>query len=119
MGMVRDPKTGIGRVKKIISEAPDIKYYSPAEQLELQHDASEQHTCKSWQPVAFLTRSLTDKERGYAQIGKQATGCALWNGTIPSVHLWVGGGRAVISQAIGKHHEGAPAESTQGTTTRY
>uniref|UniRef100_A0AAR2JCC7 Reverse transcriptase/retrotransposon-derived protein RNase H-like domain-containing protein n=1 Tax=Pygocentrus nattereri TaxID=42514 RepID=A0AAR2JCC7_PYGNA len=63
------------RLKINIAKAPVLKYYSPKEEVTLQCDASETGLgaalTQNGKPVAFASRALTTKERGYAQIEKE------------------------------------------------
>ncbi|XP_048577062.1 uncharacterized protein K02A2.6-like [Nematostella vectensis] len=62
-------------VKKIVSQAPVLKFFDPHEEVELQCDASEKGmgAClmQKGQPVAYASRSLTETEKNYAQIDKE------------------------------------------------
>ncbi|XP_032241511.2 uncharacterized protein K02A2.6-like [Nematostella vectensis] len=62
-------------VKKIVSQAPVLKFFDPHEEVELQCDASEKGmgAClmQKGQPVAYASRSLTETEKNYAQIEKE------------------------------------------------
>lgn len=53
------------RLKELCSNPPVLKYYDPAEPVEILSDAS------SYGFIAFISRSLTDAETRYAQIEKE------------------------------------------------
>ena len=59
-------------VKKLISAAPVLAYYQPAEQLEIQCDSSQSGfgaaLIQNGQPIAYASRALTETESRYAQI---------------------------------------------------
>ena len=63
------------RVKEILSAAPVLKYFDPKEDVELQCDASDRGlgAClmQGGQPVAYVSRSMTETEVNYAQIEKE------------------------------------------------
>ena len=68
----------ITQVKKEISSSPTLKYYDPKLETMVSVDASkyelgavllQKH--KSWDPVAYASRSLTKTEQNYAQIEKE------------------------------------------------
>lgn len=62
-------------VKRLISQAPVLKFFDPTVSVELQCDASDKGlgACllQEGQPVAYASRSLTDTEVAYAQIEKE------------------------------------------------
>ena len=62
-------------VKKLISVAPVLAYYQPAEQLEIQCDSSQNGLgaalIQNGQPIAYASRALTETEPRYAQIEKE------------------------------------------------
>jgi len=62
-------------VKRIISEAPVLKFFDPNDNVEIQCDASDRGlgAClmQNGQPVAYASRSMTDTEVNYAQIEKE------------------------------------------------
>ena len=63
------------KIKKLIAEAPVLKYFSTEDETSLQVDASQEGlgAClmQFGQPVAYASRSLTPAERHYAQIEKE------------------------------------------------
>ena len=63
------------RVKKLITEAPVLRYYNPNEELTLQCDSSEKGLgtviTQNGQPVAFASRALSETETRYSQIEKE------------------------------------------------
>lgn len=63
------------RVKEILSAAPVLKYFDPKDDVELQCDASDRGlgAClmQGGQPVAYVSRSMTETEGNYAQIEKE------------------------------------------------
>ncbi|KYO27425.1 hypothetical protein Y1Q_0013450 [Alligator mississippiensis] len=65
----------LDKLKQTITTAPVLRYFNPAEQLEIQADASKDGlgAClfQQNQPIAYASRALTQSERNYAQIGKE------------------------------------------------
>lgn len=63
------------RVKEILSAAPVLKYFDPKDDVELQCDASDRGlgAClvQEGQPVAYVSRSMTETEGNYGQIEKE------------------------------------------------
>ena len=68
-------------LKRILSSAPVLAFYSPSYPTIVSADASsygigavisQQQPSGEWQPVSFQSRSLTPTERRYAQIEKEA-----------------------------------------------
>ena len=64
-----------GKIKKLVSEAPVLRYYDPNKSLVIQCDASEKGMgaalLQEGQPLAYISRALTDTETRYAQIEKE------------------------------------------------
>ena len=64
-----------GKIKKLVSEAPVLRYYDPKKSLVIQCDASEKGMgaalLQEGQPLAYINRTLTDTETRYAQIEKE------------------------------------------------
>ena len=62
-------------VKKIITEAPVLKFYNPTGEVTIQCDASQYGlgAClmQNGHPIAYASRSLTNTESNYAQIEKE------------------------------------------------
>ena len=62
-------------VKKIITEAPVLKFYNPTDEVTIQCDASQYGlgAClmQNGHPIAYASRSLTNTESNYAQIEKE------------------------------------------------
>ena len=62
-------------VKKLVTEAPLLRFYDPRLELLIQCDASEKGLgaalLQKGQPIAFASRALTDVETRYAQIEKE------------------------------------------------
>ena len=62
-------------VKKLISVAPVLAYYQPAEQLEIECDSSQSGLgaalLQNGQPIAYASRALMETESRYAQIEKE------------------------------------------------
>ena len=62
-------------IKSMVSSAPLLRYYDPAEELTVQCDASDKGIgaalLQNGQPVAFASRALTDTETRYAPIEKE------------------------------------------------
>ena len=64
-----------GKIKKLVSEAPVLRYYDSKRSLVIQCDASEKGMgtalLQEGQPLAYISRALTDTETRYAQIEKE------------------------------------------------
>ena len=64
-----------GKIKKLVSEAPVLRYYDPNKPLVIQCDASEKGMgaalLQEGQPLAYISRALTDTETRYGQIEKE------------------------------------------------
>ena len=64
-----------GKIKKLVSEAPVLRYYDPNKSLVIQCDASEKGMgaalLQEGQPLAYISHALTDTETQYAQIEKE------------------------------------------------
>ena len=63
-----------GKIKKLVSEAPVLRYYDPNKSLVIQCDASEKGmgaALPQGQPLAYISCVLTDTETRYAQIEKE------------------------------------------------
>ena len=62
-------------VKKLVTQAPVLAYYSPKKELVIQCDASSlglgAALLQEGQPIAFASRALTDPETRYATIEKE------------------------------------------------
>ena len=62
-------------MKNLVSKHPVLKYYDVNEEVTIQCDASEKglgaSLLQNGQPVAFVSRTLTQIERRYAQIEKE------------------------------------------------
>lgn len=65
----------LASIKKVISEAPVLKFFDPNDSVETQCDASDRGlgAClmQNGQPVAYASRSMTETETHYAQIEKE------------------------------------------------
>ena len=63
------------KVKKLISQAPILQHYDPAQDLVVQCDASKNGlgACllQDGQPVTYASRTMTETEQNYAQIEKE------------------------------------------------
>jgi len=63
------------KVKEIVTTAPLLKYYDPAEELTVQCDVSKKGLgaapLQKGQPIAYASHNLTDTETRYAQIEKE------------------------------------------------
>ena len=63
------------KIKKMLSEAPLLRYYSLNEHIEIQCDASSHGLgmvlLQAGKPVAYSSRSLTSTQQGYSQIEKE------------------------------------------------
>lgn len=57
------------KIKELVTEAPLLRYYDPADELTLQSDASDKGLgaalLQQGQPIAFASRALTQCELGY------------------------------------------------------
>ena len=64
------------RIKNMLTQAPLLKYYDVSREVTIQCDASEKGLgatlLQDEQPVAYASRALTQAERNYAQIEKEA-----------------------------------------------
>lgn len=64
-----------GKIKKLIAEAPVLKYFDGNSEITLQCDASMSGIgavlLQNGQPVAYASKALTDTEQRYAQIEKE------------------------------------------------
>ena len=68
------------KVKEEISQPTTLALYNPDAELKISADASSfglgavlfQHEEDSWKPVAYASRSMSETERRYAQIEKEA-----------------------------------------------
>lgn len=69
------PENAFTRIKKAATQALVSGYFDPAQETVLQCDASDTGhgatLLQNGQPVAYASRSLTDTERSYGQIGKE------------------------------------------------
>ncbi|KAK3735475.1 hypothetical protein QZH41_007907 [Actinostola sp. cb2023] len=63
------------KVQEMVTTAPLLKYYDPAEELTVQCDASKKGLgaalLQKGQPIAYASRALTDTETRYAQREKE------------------------------------------------
>ena len=68
-------------MKQLVSDAPILRYYDPERELTIQCDASQTGLgaalLQNGQPLAFVSRALTDAETRYAQIEKELL-AAVW-----------------------------------------
>ena len=68
------------RVKEELSKETTLAHYDPAAPTKISADASSyglgavllQQTTSQWKPIAYASRSMSDTERRYAQIEKEA-----------------------------------------------
>ena len=62
-------------MKRLVSEAPVLRFYDPDKELSIQCDASQTGLgaamLQDGQPLAFVSRALTDTETRYAQLEKE------------------------------------------------
>ena len=62
-------------MKRLVSEAPVLRFYDPGKELSIQCDASQTGLgaalLQDGQPLAFVSRALTDTETRYAQLEKE------------------------------------------------
>ena len=79
-------ETAFGRLKLILSSPDVLAQYSNTAETKVAADASpyglgavlnQQQTDGSWRPVTYISRGLTDTEKRYAQIEKEAL-AATW-----------------------------------------
>lgn len=67
--------TALSKIKELVSKAPVLAYYNPAEELTVQCDASGTGLGASLlqndHPIAYASRALTDTESRYASIEKE------------------------------------------------
>ena len=68
-------KKAFGKIKTLILNAPLLRYFNVAEQVEVQVDASSSGlgAClmQGGQPIQYVSRALTDTEKRYSQIEKE------------------------------------------------
>jgi hypothetical protein len=68
-------EAAFNEVKRLVSEAPILRYYDATKRLTIQCDSSQSGLgaalLQEGQPIAFASRSLTDTETRYAQIEKE------------------------------------------------
>lgn len=68
-------QAALDRLKAAISAAPQLKFFSPREEIEIQADASKDGLgavlMQAQRPVAFASRALSAAEQNYAQIEKE------------------------------------------------
>ena len=61
-------------MKRLVSEAPVLRFYDPDKELSIQCDASQTGLgaalLQDGQPLAFVSRAITDTETRYAQLEK-------------------------------------------------
>ena len=71
----QNEKKAFDEIKALISTAPLLKYFDPAEIVEVQVDAASQGlgTClmQGGQPIQYASRVLTETEKRYSQIEKE------------------------------------------------
>ena len=62
-------------MKRLVREAPVLRFYDPDKELSIQCDASQTGLgvalLQDGQPLAFVSRALTDTETRYAQLEKE------------------------------------------------
>ena len=62
-------------MKRLVSEAPVLRFYDPDKELSIQCDASQTGLgaalLQDGKPLAFVSRALTDTETRYAQLEKE------------------------------------------------
>ena len=77
---VPDHENAFVRVKEELAKPTVLALYQPGSKLKLSADASSyglgavllQNTAKTWRPVAYASRALSETEKRYAQIEKKA-----------------------------------------------
>ena len=71
----KEHENAFQRIKQAATQAPILRYFNPADETLLQCNDSDTGLgatlLQNGQPVAYTSRSLTDTERNYAQIGKE------------------------------------------------
>ena len=75
-----DQDDAFAKVKKELSQPTTLVFYNPQAELKISADASSfglgavlfQQDGNDWRPVAYASRSLSETERRYAQIEKEA-----------------------------------------------
>ena len=64
-------ENALARMKQLVSDAPVLRHYDPERELTIQCDASQTGLgaalLQNGQPLAFVSRALTDAETRYAQ----------------------------------------------------
>ena len=74
-------ENALARMKQLVSDAPVLRYYDPERELTIQCDTSQTGLgaalLQNRQPLAFVSRALTDAETRYAQIEKELL-AAVW-----------------------------------------
>ena len=67
-------ENALARMKQLVSDAPVLRYYDPERELTIQCDASQTGLgaalLQNGQPLAFVSRAMTDAETRYARIEK-------------------------------------------------
>ncbi len=62
-------------MKKLVTDAPVLRYFDPAKQLEIQADASGEGLGASLMqdgyPIAYSSRAMSETEKRYSTIGKE------------------------------------------------
>lgn len=92
-----DQQKAFDSLKILISNAPTLKYFDANQSIVLQTDASKDGlgACllQNDQPVAFLSRSLTDSEKKYSMIEKELLGICY---AVSKFHQFIYGHKIVI-----------------------
>jgi len=79
------------QLKVALTSAPVLQFFDPTKKTKVSTDASKnglgavllQADDEVWKPVAYASRSMTDSECRYAQIGKRVFGISFWDGKVP------------------------------------
>lgn len=68
-------QAALDKLKAVISNAPQLRFYDPKEAIEIQADASKDGLgavlMQGRRPIAFASRALSGAEQNYAQIEKE------------------------------------------------
>ena len=75
MAVVYRTRQSISNVQKLVTEAPILSYYDPANELTIQCDASQSGLgaalLQKGKPIEHASRALKETETRYAQIEKE------------------------------------------------
>ncbi|GFS90803.1 transposon Tf2-6 polyprotein [Nephila pilipes] len=75
LGMGKEQELSFVNIKELLAKAPILKVFSASDEIVIQCDSSKEGlgSCliQKGQPVSFVSRSLTNSEKNYAQIEKE------------------------------------------------